>query len=226
MTVTGSTVTGNSGTGSEGGAGISNYEVLSLVNTTVSGNATNVAGGGILATGGPLTLTHCTVTGNTADLDGDGTGGGGGIYVEYKTVELKNTIIAGNGLGAGSSATGPDVHGAFVSTGFNLIGNADDSTGFTDGVNGDQVGTGAAPIDPRLGGLVLNLPGSTATHALLIGSPARDWIPNGVNGCGSEVVTDQRGVARPRPAGGACDVGAYEANPGIFLPLLLRAAPP
>jgi hypothetical protein len=225
MTITHSTITGNSGTGSEGGAGIVNYEVLSLINSTISGNETNVAGGGILATDGTLTLNHCTVTGNTADLDGDGTGGGGGIYYEYGPVEVKNTIIAGNGLGPASTASGPDLYGDFISLGYNLIGKGHGSTGFVDGLNGDQVGSAALPIDPLLGALTLNPPGSTATHALLEGSPARDRIPYDVNGCGSEVTTDQRLMGRPVPAAGACDIGAYEASPIIYLPLTLRSTP-
>ena len=47
------------------------------------------------------------------------------------------------------------------------------STGFTNGVNGDIVGTFAAPIDPRLGPLAKN-GGPTRTHALLPDSPAID----------------------------------------------------
>jgi hypothetical protein len=134
-------------------------------------------------------------------------------------VHVKNTVVAGNGLGAGSTAPGPDLLGAFTSLGYNLIGNADGATFVF--ATGDQVGR-----DPLLADLALNPPGSTATHALLKNSPARDWIPYGVNGCGSEVTTDQRGVARPFPAGGACDVGAYEVSwYVIYLPLVLRGYP-
>jgi hypothetical protein len=135
---------------------------------------------------------------------------------------VKNTLIAGNGLGVGSTALGPDALGAFASLDYNLVGNADDATGFT--ATGDRVGSGDSPIDPLVGGLALNPPGSTATHALLRGSPALDWIPFGVNGCGAEVTADQRGVARPQ--GDNCDIGAYERGPVyLYLPLVLRYAP-
>ena len=43
-----------------------------------------------------------------------------------------------------------------------------------------------------------------------------DLIPTGVNGCGTTIAIDQRGVARP--FNGACDVGAYELDFKGFLP--------
>ena len=221
MTVTNSTIMRNSGTGIVGGAGIANSDVLSLTNCTVSGNETNVAGGGILVSAGSVGLSHCTITGNTADLDATGPGGGGGIYIETGSAQVKNSIIAGNGLGEGGTALGPDLYGtAFMSLGYNLIGNADNSTGFDQ--IGDQVGDGATPIDPMLEGLVLNPPGDTATHALQEGSPALDWIPYGVNGCGTAVTSDQRGSVRPERPGGACDIGAFEQALKVYLPLVVR----
>jgi hypothetical protein len=224
MTVTNTTISENLGTATEGGAGIfnTNQGQLSLANSTISGNATNVMGGGIFVVGGSVDLDFCTVAANTADLNGDGYGGGGGIYLIGGSVQVKNSIIAGNGLGTGSTATGPDVLGTFSSLGYNLVGNADGATGFT--ATGDQVGSGAAPIDPLLGALALNPPGSTATHALQRGSPALEWIPAGMNGCGTEVMADQRGLARPQ--GDNCDIGAYERGPVyLYLPLVLRYAP-
>jgi hypothetical protein len=38
---------------------------------------------------------------------------------------------------------------------------------------------------------------------------ALDQIPN-AGGCGFGVTTDQRGIARPQPPSGLCDIGAYE----------------
>jgi hypothetical protein len=75
-------------------------------------------------------------------------------------------------------------------------------SGLTDGVNGNLVGTTAAPIDPLLGDLTDN-GGPTRTMALLFGSPAID--------AGNDAVapeTDQRGVARPQDP--ASDIGAFE----------------
>ena len=33
-------------------------------------------------------------------------------------------------------------------------------------------------------------------------------IPEGTNGCGTDITTDQRGVERPQ--GSECDIGAFE----------------
>jgi len=68
--------------------------------------------------------------------------------------------------------------------------------------------------------------GPTATQALCTSpgrpvaacpgkSPALDAIPPGINGCGTAIITDQRGV--PRPQGVGCDLGAFEAT-DVLLP--------
>ena len=60
------------------------------------------------------------------------------------------------------------------------------------------------------------------THALQYGSPAINHIPNGTNGCGTTITTDQRGVVRPKGSG--CDIGAYEVieHFNYYLPLVFR----
>jgi len=90
--------------------------------------------------------------------------------------------------------------GAISSQGYNL--DSDGSCHLTAAT--DLPGT-----DPLLGPLQNN-GGPTLTHALLPGSPALDAIPWGANGCGTSLISDQRWQARPQPAGGACDIGAYE----------------
>ncbi len=62
--------------------------------------------------------------------------------------------------------------------------------------------------DPLLDTGLKNNGGPTQTIALLTGSPAIDAIPQGTNGCGTSIPTDQRGVNRPQGTG--CDIGAYE----------------
>jgi len=80
-------------------------------------------------------------------------------------------------------------------------------------------------VNPNLDTLNVNAPGTTATHALLPGSPAIDKIPNtgGCNGAG--VTTDQRGVARPQPAGGLCDIGAFEVQANVIAPTVTGINP-
>src|SRR5207244_3386220 len=90
------------------------------------------------------------------------------------------------------------------------------STGVTNGVNGNQVGTSAQPIDPHLG-VLQNNGGPTPTMALLPGSPAIDAGANNV-----APSYDQRGFARP--VNGIADIGAYEFQPPATLPPFVSVA--
>ena len=109
---------------------------------------------------------------------------------------LGNTIVANN--------VGPDATGTVNSLGYNLIGNAGSSSGFT---ATDLVGTSEAPIDPMLAPLQAN-GGPTPTMALLPGSPALNAGDPTQLG-----VPDQRGVVRT----GSVNIGAYQASASAFL---------
>jgi CSLREA domain-containing protein len=191
--ISGSTISGNSAAVYGGGIYNNNAKVVPL-NSTVSGN-TAVFGGGIWSVQeGILFMIHSTVAENGAETGGGiGTLGGGEVSV-FNSLVARNT----------ASNIEPDVSKA-ASTSlvarFNLIGDGTGS-GMVDGVDGNQVGTGAALIDPKLGRLATN-GGTTKTHALMFGSPAIDAA--GDLAC---LPTDQRGVTRPR--GPHCDMGSYE----------------
>ena len=150
-------------------------------------------GGGVNAYG-PLTLTACTVSGNSATE-------GGGVFLASRPdsrTTIGDTIVAGN-----AAITSPDLFGTVdQDRGYNLIGDGDGAGGFT--AAGDQVGTAASPIDPRLAPLG-DYGGPTQTMALRTGSPA---IGQGTTVAG--LTTDQRGFAldAPRP-----DIGAFQSNP-------------
>ena len=188
-----------------GGGAIKNTAALSITNSTFSNNrAPSSDGGGAIDNSGPLTLTHCTLTGN------NGGRGAGGI-VTNRTVTLSNTIIAGNVNNTAQADVATVVNNGFTSGGYNLIGNAG-AVAFN--APGDQKGTAAAPLDPRLAPLALNAPGTTQTHSLQIDSPA-------VN-AGSPTpasTSDQRGVARPQV--GRSDIGAFELEASNFSPSLV-----
>jgi predicted outer membrane repeat protein len=137
---------------------------------------------------GTLTVTNSTFSGNSAQ------GSGGGIYNNQATMTLRNTIVA-------NSHSGGNCGGVITDGGYNI----DDGTtcGFSE-ANNSQPSTNPL-LDPN--GLQNN--GSpTQTIKLLKNSPAIDAIPEGTNGCGTEITTDQRGVSRPQ--GKKCDIGAYE----------------
>ncbi|MEL7039866.1 MAG: choice-of-anchor Q domain-containing protein, partial [Cyanobacteria bacterium J06592_8] len=98
-----------------------------------------------------------------------------------------------------------DIDGSFTSNGSNLIGNGDGGFGFSNGSNGDIVGTSANPVDPQLGPLQDN-GGPTFTQALLPGSPAIDA------GSANGLTTDQRGTGFVRVFGSQADIGAFEVQ--------------
>ncbi len=212
VTVTNSTVSGNMVDG--WGAGISNYRSqLTLINSTISGNAssgsTAIDGGGALDLyGAPnVTIINSTIANNTAALTNASKSG---IWLENGTLNIQNSIVAGNGV---TNNVKIESSAIFTSQGYNLT-NSGVGTPFT-------MTTDLANMNPLLGPLQNN-GGSSWTHALLPGSPALNQIPNGVNGCGTSIVTDQRGWPRPFPLGGNCDIGAFEAVFKIYLPLIIK----
>jgi hypothetical protein len=184
LNMTNSTISGNS---SGYGGGVLNAGIFNMTNSSVSGNTAPDGGGIYNGNIGTVNLTNSTVSGNSATT-------GGGI-ANYGTVNLTNSIVA-------NQASGGDCAGSLAtSAGYNL--DSDGSCNLT--ATGDLPNT-----NPMLSPLALNPPGKTKTHALQPGSAAINRIPAGVNGCGTTVATDQRGVARPE--GTHCDIGAYEID--------------
>jgi len=228
-TLTGVVISGNTATGFGGGIESSNN--LIVINSTISGNRSNSTGGcggGIDHFGGTLTITNTTISGNSTPNSANNQAGGVGAYTGTVAVSITNSTITnnnngGNGaLGAGgyfgtstmkntivaanvSNTTVSDIRGAVTSAGNNLIGNPTGSTGLSNGVNGDQVGTAAAPINPRLAPLG-NYGGGIFTHALLNTGMASTAINTGT--ATGAPATDSRGAARS----GAVDIGAFETN--------------
>jgi predicted outer membrane repeat protein len=209
VTITGTTIAFDTAAGS-GGAIVDIGGTLTMVNSTLSGN-TAVDGGGLdVNNSGSATLKNATIFQNQATAQ-TGTPQGGGVRVATgSTVNLVNTIIAGNT--GPTSANGPDVFGAFTSGGHNLIGIVDGSTGF--GATGDRTGTAAAPLAPVLGGLGAFGGSTDFVHGVLAGSPAIDGGDDAVctaPGPGAVNNADERGVARTG-FGAHCDIGAFEAR--------------
>ncbi len=213
VTVNFSTISGN--TADINGGGLSSHQAtLMVTNSTISGNTTGGDGGGVYNRGtsfyfATATVTNSTISGNTA-------GSGGGIHNSNDdgTAIITNTIVAGNLQTLGDAS---DVSGAIdASSSYNLIGVDSGLTGISNGTNGNQLGTLAAPIDANLGPLALN-GGSTQTHALLPGSPA---IDAGKNLSVPLATNDQRGAPFVRTfddisvtnvsGGDGTDIGAFE----------------
>ena len=197
LTILNSTFSNNSSiNGNAGGLYIFGTSSVIVTNSTFTGNYASQHAGAILLNTdqSTLLLRNVTVANNT------GTVAGGGIEVAFgATCDIGNTISAQN-----VSNIGPDVVGTFANSGNNLIGIA--GGGFVDGVNGDQVGTAVAPLNPLLGGLQNN-GGAIPTRGLQQGSPA---INTGSNALVGVLNFDERGPGFPRINGGTVDKGAYE----------------
>ncbi len=193
------TIAFNQAAGGGGAVFNASASATALLNCTIFSNKVTASLGGVgggVENNGLLSVTNCTICQN---LTTNSFGDGGGIYSISSTNFISSSIIANN-----TSANGPDMEGTFRSQGYNLVGKTNGSSGFTNGIQNDQVGSISAPLNPLLGPLQDN-GGPTATLALLPGSPAID--AGGV----PVLTTDQRG--RARPSGSAGDIGAFEFSP-------------
>ena len=216
-TVTRSLVANNRANNEGGGLWNGPTSTLNINNSTVSTNSA-VTGGGVFNKGDGMTdIANSTIALNSAS------GTDGGVGTETGVPMIGNTIVALNTAG-----TAPDISGTFATQGYNLIGESNGGTGFTDGMTNDQVGTTAAPLDPLLGALADN-GGPTFTHAVLTGSPAidqgkRDTIMDLI------ALTDQRGMARPfdilnianADGGDGSEIGAFELDTASLANLSTR----
>ena len=168
------------------------------LSSTISGNSVTVSqastdnGGGAIYNFGNSQISNLTIAGNQSNTSG-------GAILNRGTIEFTGTIVAGNTATPTGNCAG---NGTLHSAGFNL----EDANTCAFNAATDLLNT-----NPQLGPLQNN-GGPTPTRALPMGSPAVD-----AGSCddvlGAALGIDQRGVARPQPAGGKCDIGAYELIP-------------
>lgn len=193
---------GGGGVGGTGGAGAAIDDVLGELTLSSATVSANVAGGGGGGGSGGVTLGGSLTRGQDG---GQGAGGSpGGIAL---AVAIPNTGITEQDALVASN-TPRNCAGAITDAGHNLS--------FPDATCPHAV-TG----DPQLGPLAAN-GGSTQTLALGAHSAAIDQVPAAGAGCRA---ADQRGVSRPRPVGGACDIGAYEFAPPACRDLAATTTP-
>jgi CSLREA domain-containing protein len=212
LTITNSTLSGNHAIV---GGGIHNLDTLAVFNSTFSGNAADGAGGGIYNSGEGLivTVSNSTFFGNNSLA-------GGGIYNSAVMALIGTATVSGSTF-AGNS--GSNFGGGIVNEGtLNLINSilADSASG-EDCVNTGSLATNINNLieDGTCSPAVIGDPllealddhgGSTQTMRPLTGSPAIDAGDDGF--C---EVTDQRGVGRPH--GVHCDIGAYETAASLVV---------
>jgi hypothetical protein len=192
LTVISSTISGNTATTSDSsyGGGIYNSGTLTVTNSTIYGNTATTSGssyGGGIYNSGTLTVTNSTIYGNTAASSG------GGIYNTSGTLKLYNTIIAKNSS---------DIYrnGGTISGNNNFIGNGTGQTSFTNGIDGNIVGTSGNPIDP----LLRELTEGSGIFAPITGSPVID------SGNNDNVSGNKDILGEDRIQNGTVDMGAVE----------------
>ena len=124
------------------GGGISiRSATLEATNCLIVRNECTGNGGGIHFRSGTAVLKNCTLAQNAGPSDGHG------IRTERSGMSVGNSVIAASAFGGNST---PDISGSFLSLGHNFISLAGTATGFTNGVDGDIVGTGASGLDPDI----------------------------------------------------------------------------
>jgi uncharacterized repeat protein (TIGR01451 family) len=162
-----SAISGNMLQGGSSGAGINSAGLLTVFNSTISGNHGGL-GEGISSDGG-VALFNTTISGNS----------GTGLRMLSGSATFENSIISGNG----SSACAGSVN----SQGYNLV---QPSSGC------GLVGTDVVSLDARLDRIQEN-GGPALTQALLPGSPAINaGNPSGCSGPIGLLVSDSRGYPR------------------------------
>jgi predicted outer membrane repeat protein len=196
--------------------------VISLVNSTVSGNRSGQHGGGIYFDGdasSPNAISHSTIAFNESGSAAFNSGAGGGLFVRRGSIDIDHSIIARN---LDRSQIGPDVTGFLGATLIvtnSLIG-TNTGSGLTQApvgspdANGNLIGgPGSQQIDPLLGPLLSYL-GPTPIHGLFGGSPAINaGDPAALVGIDGVPRFDQRGAPYKRIFGGRIDIGAFEQQP-------------
>lgn len=200
------------------GGGILNTGILSLTNSTIYSNLSWDHGGG-LYNSGTANVDSVTFNNNTADIDGNSAGDGGALYVlDGATLFLRDSLLTGDTDDSPSGTHAPECFGDIISQDYNLIAQTPSPTvcNVIGSTGHNLIGIFPNVLDFQLlvhGGATPTLalpPGSAAINA---GDPLGCKDENG-----SPLLFDQRG----KPRIGACDIGAYERDAFLFLPLILK----
>lgn len=192
------TIRGNKATHG-GGAYVAG--AVNLTNALITGNYATGRGGGVFIDNAAPVLTNTTFAGNNALL------GGGGIYADRSSSsKIRNSVVYGNNTG---------LAGYMVVT-YSLV------EGATDATNGNIPGSS----DPQFVGSkpFANAPITTGNYFLNPTSPLIDKGDNSLFQVGS--VPDLSGITtdllgNTRFFNTVADMGGYEYQPGIILPVTL-----
>jgi CSLREA domain-containing protein len=210
---------------------------LAIYNSSLYNNTATNKGGAIYSLGGSvITIENSTISGNAASstLSGEGYGGGAFFFGDISNpanVTLTNMTIANNSAGNGGGGIYLEDSNSAGGAAVTLV-----DTLFSANINGDcldadagsfsvineagtsldsdgSCGVTLSAIDPQLE--VLNDNGGPGlTHALASSSPA-------INSASACLANDQRSFSRPASS---CDIGAYELEGNAPSPLVTTPA--
>ena len=206
LTVTDSTFSGNKTKSGGTGGAIHNESSTIIKSSTFYENSAGFGGGAISNDDGDLTIINSTISSNSADTNG------GGIYNRSALLlincTLNNNTVGANGTGLYNQGSF-DIINTIIASSITKSDCYDIGTINTNKNNLIEDGT----CDPDYSGdpLLVTLAdngGETKTHALGSESTA---IDNGEEFYCPEF--DQRGVGRPQ--GERCDIGAFEFYPAV-----------
>ena len=195
-----STFIANSATQDGGGMNVSSADTW-MVNAVFSRNTAALGGGVAVSTvlgGDEVILVNGTFSGNSATVNG------GGLYGSGTAVNLQNTILWGNT----ATGNGPDIYSATMVkpiVSYSLIKGGCQVAWFTCGTNiitSDPLLVNASQDDLHL------FPASPAINA---GNHEALFLL---------VTTDMDG--NPRIMGNEVDLGPYEYQPTVYIPLIQR----
>ena len=206
LTVNRSGIRDNRNTSSSGG-GFYVDGRLDLNNSTVSGNIARNGAGIIVNPNGGVFVNNSTIVENSISSPNTYEGDGGGFYRSNSAVlEIKNSIVAKNTATRYGANCYSYTNGIVTTLGHNIFGSLDSNCNITTDAT-DQIG-----VNPLLGPWL-----TPGYFALTAGSPAID-----AGDPATCLGTDGRGVTRP--AGAACDIGAYEyTTPGVAEKIVIQS---
>jgi len=212
--LSGNVVTSVSGIG--GGAivstsGTGSGATLTIINSTLSGNATSAGGssavgGAIYASRGSVNIVASTIDGNHANATGANLHQG---TVDGSSLTMRNSVVGDALLDIAAASIDQDIFlptgAAVTSFGYNIVTHRPAA-----GFNTADAADGTAPnLTP-----LANNGGPTSTMKPAYTSAAVGFVPlaSCVDENGAALQADQRGSARRAPGATTCDAGAFEYN--------------